>query len=287
MTEGFLFDIKRFAVHDGPGIRTTIFFKGCDLTCWWCHNPESRTESPHLSVRHLALEGRLFEKEEITGYIIRIEDILKEVEKDRIFYEESGGGITISGGEPLHQPDFCEELLKTLNKNAFHTALDTSGYATAEVIARMMPYTDLFLYDLKLMNDTEHEKYCGVSNRCILENIKLLVEAGKEIIIRFPLIPGVTDTETNVGSLLQFLDSIHYHEANAVSGTNQFCYRYQDSRFPSPEIHLLPYHNTGKEKYRRFRMDNLMKPDIRVDEEKLTTLRNKFTKAGFRVKIGG
>ena len=171
VTRGVIFDIKRFAVHDGPGIRTTIFLKGCPLSCWWCHNPESRSDEPQQSVRHLTLEGGIFDKEEITGYEVGVDEIIQQVERDRIFYEESGGGVTLSGGEPLNQPQFCRELLRSLKTSGFHTALDTTGYAPEEDILSVMPFTDLFLYDLKLMDETEHLKYTGVSNKGILENL--------------------------------------------------------------------------------------------------------------------
>ena len=285
VTRGVIFDIKRFAVHDGPGIRTTIFLKGCPLSCWWCHNPESRSDEPQQSVRHLTLEGGIFDKEEITGYEVGIDEIIQQVERDRIFYEESGGGVTLSGGEPLNQPQFCRELLRSLKTSGFHTALDTTGYAPEEDIHSVMPFTDLFLYDLKLMDETEHLKYTGVSNKGILENLELLFEEKKNVIIRFPVIPGITDTPTNINAIIDFLKSI------------QQCRNTQPPYLPTspppylltslPEIHLLPYHNTATNKYKRFQMDNTMSPVPSVSSETINQVRKSFADAGFQVKVGG
>ncbi|MBE0647635.1 MAG: glycyl-radical enzyme activating protein [Bacteroidales bacterium] len=266
MTKGFIFDIKRFAVHDGPGIRTTIFFKGCPLSCWWCHNPESRDENPQRSVRHFSLEGKIFEQQEVTGYKTDTQALLREAVLDRIFYEESGGGITLSGGEPLHQPEFCIDLLRTLKENGFHTALDTTGHAPEDVIRQVMPYTDLFLYDLKLMDEEEHRKYTGVSNKGILENLKLIVEAGKQVIIRFPVIPGITDTKENVESMMHFLLSFHHFTMSPI------------------EIHLLPYHNTAKNKYQRFRIENKMEIGSSLPCKSLLLIKDTFENEGFHVK---
>lgn len=269
MSKGFIFDIKRFAVHDGPGIRTTLFFKGCPLSCWWCHNPESRNRRPQRSVRHLSLEGKVFAKDEVTGYQINVEELVRQVELDRIYYEESGGGVTLSGGEPLYQPEFCTDLLRALKEKGFHTVLDTTGYADSEDIRCTMPFTDLYLFDLKLMNDEEHLKYTMVSNKGILENLKLLKESGKQVIIRFPVIPGITDTFSNIRSIIEFLKQLHQCNAAPI------------------EIHLLPYHTIAKNKYKRFRVDYLMDPEINLKAEKITSLKDQFIHEGFLVKIGG
>jgi len=292
--EGLIFDIKRFAVHDGPGIRTTIFFKGCPLSCWWCHNPESRSDKPQRSVKHLSLDGHLFEEEEIAGYNMRVNEVLREVEKDRIFYEESGGGVTLSGGEPLHQPDFCEELLKSLKTNGFHTAIDTSGYAPAEVIGRMIPFTDLFLYDLKLMDDPGHQKYTGVSNEIILDNLRLLVNTGREVIIRFPVIPAITDNPSNIQSIIEFLGSMQECRNAEMQNLNSPAHQLtmatslRSSPQASPiEIDLLPFHAISKNKYRRFGMEDKLDSEKKVSTERLMELKALFENAGFRIKIGG
>lgn len=269
MTKGIVFDIKRFAVHDGPGIRTTVFFKGCPLSCWWCHNPESRDENPQKTVKHIGLGGKLFEKEEVTGYEASVAEIVAQVERDRIFYEESGGGVTLSGGEPLHQPEFCIELLQSLKENGYNTALDTTGYTSAEVIRQVMLFTDIFLYDLKIMNDKDHLKYTGVSNKGILENFNLIVESGKQVIVRFPVIPGITDTSSNTSLMIAFLSPLHHYTISPI------------------EIHLLPYHEIAENKYKRFNINNLMPYDSKLKPVKLINLKHLFSAEGFCVKIGG
>lgn len=273
VTDGLIFDIKRFAVHDGPGIRTTVFFKGCPLSCWWCHNPESRSDEAQKTVKHLSLDGKLFEREEITGVRKNVDEIVAEVEQDRIFYEESGGGITLSGGEPVFQPDFCESLLKTMKDKGLHTALDTSGYVPAEVMNRMIPYTDLFLYDLKLMDDTEHFQYTGVSNKIIMDNLRLLMEAGSAVIIRFPVIPGITDNRENVCRLITFLRDVSRGTVN-----NSQPHHLTTSL---PEVHLLPYHAIARNKYRRFQMEDKMGTFAALPGERLAEVKELFRREGF------
>lgn len=270
MNKGIVFDIKRFAVHDGPGIRTTIFLKGCPLSCWWCHNPESRDEMPQLTTRHLSLNGKLFDRQETTGYSTDIDTLVAEVDRDRVFFEESGGGVTLSGGEPLYQPGFCTALLQALKEHGIHTALDTTGHAPEEVLDKVMPFTDLFLYDLKLMNEEEHLKYTGVSNKDILENLKRLFQKKKEVIIRIPVIPGITDTNKNISEILTFL-------------TGPFV---RLSACP-PVIHLLPYHAIAKNKYRRFNLEYKMgdTPSSRLPSPEV--LKQTFEAAGFTVQTGG
>lgn len=269
VTKGIVFDIKRFAVHDGPGIRTTVFFKGCPLSCWWCHNPESRDKYPQKSVKHLGLGGKLFEKEEVTGYQASVAEIVAQVERDRIFYEESGGGVTLSGGEPLHQPEFCIDLLRSLKEKGIHTAMDTTGNSSEDIIRRAMLYTDLFLYDLKIMNDKEHLKYTGVSNNRILENLTGLFKSGNQVIIRFPVIPGITDSKENLAAMADFL-SPYLHIAISPL-----------------EIHLLPYHTIGNNKYKRFNINQLIPTHIKMNPLTLRNLKDQFSKEGFSVKIGG
>ena len=215
------------------------------------------------------MDGKLFEQEEVTGKEMTVDELLHEVERDRIFFEESGGGVTLSGGEPLHQPDFCTSLLKTLKENELHTALDTTGYASAKEIARVSPYTDLFLFDLKIMDDKEHMKYTGVSNKIILDNLRTLQEKGKEIIIRFPVIPGITDTPSNISSMIDFLSPFHHFTISPF------------------EVHLLPYHAAAKNKYHRFRMEDKMESGIEVTKDRLMELKALFEKTGFRIKVGG
>ncbi|MFH1159579.1 MAG: glycyl-radical enzyme activating protein [bacterium] len=287
MTKGLVFDIKRFAVHDGPGIRTTIFFKGCSLSCIWCHNPESRSPEPQISVKHIVLDGKKIDKQEVAGQEMTVEELLVEVARDRIFFEESSGGVTLSGGEPLYQPEFCEALLNSLKEHGFHTALDTSGYASQEKIRRILPYTDLFLYDLKLMDDAEHMKYTGVSNKVILENLKILMEEGKQVIIRFPVIPGITDIQDNIEKMITFLWRLQSGQADKRTGLQLTSAPLHHCTTAPFEVHLLPYHDIAKNKYKRFQMEEKMPADTRMSHERLSHMKRSFEQSGFRVTIGG
>ncbi|MEI6683951.1 MAG: glycyl-radical enzyme activating protein [Bacteroidota bacterium] len=264
---GLVFDIRRFCVHDGPGIRTTVFFKGCPLSCWWCHNPESRDPSPETSVKHLSLGGKAFDRAEIAGKWMTVDEVMTEVGQDRVFYEESSGGVTFSGGEPMLQEAFLAELLQACRQRGFHTALDTSGYATPEAMAHTASLADLVLFDLKIMNNELHRKYTGVSNRVILENLKYLHQSGKHMILRFPVIPGITDTQENIRDMMAFL-------GNELAA-------------PLPPLSLLPYHSMAKEKYRRFCKTNQLQhlPDLKAEE--LLPLKKQFEDMGMKVSIGG
>jgi len=264
---GLVFDIRRFCVHDGPGIRTTLFFKGCPLSCWWCHNPESRDISPETTVKHLSLDGKAVDRTETTGKWMTVAGVMAELEMDQVFYEESSGGVTFSGGEPMLQEAFLAELLKACRLQGIHTALDTSGYATREAMEHTANLASLILFDLKIMNDELHRKYTGVSNRVILENLKYLHQSGKNIILRFPVIPGITDTPENISDMKAFLRN--------------------ELPAPLPPLSLLPYHSMGKEKYRRFSKINQLQhlPNLRAEE--LLPLKKQFEELGMTVRIGG
>ena len=225
MILGIIFDIKRFAIHDGPGIRTTVFLKGCPLRCAWCHNPESIEQNPRIVGKVLKLNGRSFTKEETIGYEISTDKLYVELEKERTFMEESGGGVTFSGGEPLMQHDFLMEMLRICKKNGMHTTLDTSLYAPWEKIEAVSEFTDLFLVDLKLMDSEAHRKYTGVDNNLILENIRKLSALDVSITIRIPLIPEVTATADNIRQTISFLQSL-----NGIRN-----------------VDLLPFHNRANE----------------------------------------
>ena len=266
VNKGLIFDIRRFSVHDGPGIRTTVFFKGCPLTCWWCHNPEGRIPEPETSVRNTRMEERLFQRNEIAGRTMTPEEVLNKLCKDRVFYEESGGGVTFSGGEPLMQPEFLEELLKECRKKELRTAVDTCGFAGEKVIRKIAPLADLFLFDLKLLDDAEHIKYTGVSNRVILENFRILIDARRPVSVRFPVIPGITDTVKNSESLIRFLAP---HSEKIGS------------------LHLLPYHGAGKGKYARFGKKYPLEDIKSPDKAHLERMKEKFGELGVPVRIGG
>jgi len=266
VTKGLIFDIRRFSVHDGPGIRTTLFFKGCPLSCWWCHNPESRSPEAESGKRMLPLDGKHYCFEEVTGREMTLQEVLTELLKDRVFYEESNGGVTLSGGEPLLQADFAGKLLKLLKEEGLHTAVDTCGHVPAGELEKVIPYTDLFLYDLKLLDDQKHFEYTAVSNALILKNLTYLVQKRKNIAIRFPVIPGITDTRENTELLKSFLITLQ----PGIS-----------------KIHLLPYHNAARAKYERLGLENKVSGKHSLDKKNLEPLRKELSDAGFQVIIGG
>ncbi len=264
--KGIIYDIKRFAVHDGPGIRSTVFFKGCPLSCIWCHNPESQSQSiEHLEEQH-KLDGQIFGYQRQNGREISASELLAELEKDRVFMEESGGGITLSGGEPLMQAGFLREVLRQLKQSGFHTALDTCGFANPKLFQEIAVLPDLILYDLKLMDPVPHKKYTAVGNDPILKNLKYLHETGKKSWIRIPIVEGITDTENNIQEILNFLDEIRQIVA---------------------QVNLLPYHDTAKHKYKKFGKEYALKDLTAMSKDDLHGLKSRFEKAGFQTKIGG
>ena len=266
MNQGLIFDIRRFCVHDGPGIRTTVFFKGCLLSCWWCHNPESRDAGIETSVKHLTLGTNTYNRTETTGQWMSTEEIFREVEKDRIFYDESGGGVTFSGGEPMLQEACLAELMRTCRQQGIHTVLDTSGYATPEAMAHVAMWADLILFDLKIIDEKLHRKYTGVSNVPILKNLKYLLKSGKNVILRFPVIPGITDTPENILAMKTFI-------SNDLSGSRL-------------HLSLLPYHSNANEKYRRFCKPNLLQGLPNLAPENLLSMQKEFEEIGLTVTIG-
>ena len=259
---GIIFDIKRFAVHDGPGIRTSVFFKGCPLRCCWCHNPESIEHSPRRIDKVLSLNSRSFIKEETIGYEISTGALFEELEKERVFMDESGGGVTFSGGEPLQQHDFLMEMLKICNENGMHTAVDTSLYASWEKIKTIAEYADLFLVDLKMMDREAHLKYTGVDNDLILENIRKLFLTNVSIIMRIPLIPDITTSAENIRQTVSFLKSLN-----------------------AKYVDLLPFHNLANEKYKRVGRENLLERTKPLLKEEIKDIEKQFINAGFITKI--
>lgn len=266
MNKGLIFDIRRFTVYDGPGIRTTVFFKGCPLRCQWCHNPESQVLDTEETIKTIILENRTFRKKEIAGRWMTPGEVIQEIEKDRPFYDESHGGVTFSGGEPLMQPDFLADLLDRIKAKGIRTVLDTSGYATRAKFLSVIDKPDLFFYDIKIINNADHKTYTGISNRRILENLLLLCEKGKNVILRFPVIPGITDTRKNIDGVKELLRKVkdHIHE-----------------------IDLLPYHGLGKSKYLRFNKPNKLAKTRELMKEDLTGIREEFRECGVKVKVGG
>ncbi|MCS7136644.1 MAG: glycyl-radical enzyme activating protein [Aigarchaeota archaeon] len=300
--KGRIFDIESYAIHDGPGIRTTVFMKGCPLRCWWCHNPEGIDFSKNLMyfdykcircktcMKACPTNAISFNGEEhiinrtycsrcgicaercptgalrLVGYDITVYELVREIEKDVLLYDRSGGGVTFSGGEPLFQPLFLKEVLKECKNRGIHVALDTTGYAPPEIFRSFIDIVDLFLYDIKLLDDKEHIKYTGVSNEPIKKNLMTIVERGKgnAVILRFPVIPGITDTEKNLNELLVFLSEL--------KGID--------------EIDILPFHDVN-EKYERLGIEYKMKGFRAPSKEKLIYIKEKLEGAGFFVKIWG
>ncbi len=261
MTEGTIFKIKKYALHDGPGIRTTVFLKGCPLSCRWCHNPEGIDPKPQTMWRRTS-SGKFHET---VGTVIGMEKLVNEIEKDVLFYDESGGGVTFSGGEPLSQPQFLEAVLAECNHREIHAALDTSGYAPAALFHRIVSRIQLVLFDLKIMDAKQHEQYTGVSNRIIIENLARISASRTPVRIRVPLIPGITDGDDNLRAIVRFAGTL-----KAVQG-----------------IDLLPFHRIGGEKYRRLGMIDNMAGVTVPEPSRMDEIQNSFESAGFDVAIGG
>lgn len=263
---GIIFDIKKYALHDGPGIRTTVFLKGCPLKCWWCHNPEGINPVPEPIRKIIRSSVSSKTKNDLVGREVTVNEVIAEINKDWIFYEESNGGITFSGGEPLMQPEFLLSLLEECHHIMdASTILDTSGYAPWKVVDSIKDYVDLFLYDIKFIDNIKHQKYTGVSNNQIIKNAEFLDKQNNNVIIRFPVIPGITDTVSNI---------------------QQICDWLQD-RSTINTIHLLPFHNIAKAKYERLNLDyhlgNLKAPLT----EHMDSIAKLFRENGFKAEIGG
>jgi len=237
MAEGMLFHIQHFSVHDGPGIRTTVFFKGCNLHCFWCHNPESWSGKPQLqyikercigcgacvSVCPNALEGYsarwtpactlcgscvsecYAEALQMIGRTYKVSEVMEEILRDREYYRSSGGGVTFSGGEPFLQGEFLKELLIACKKEGIKTAVESALCVKPEVIEYCLPYLDLFFCDVKVLDDQAHKQVTGVSNQMILENIRRISEFDKELVLRTPVIPGVNDTREAISQIAEFI----------------------------------------------------------------------------------
>lgn len=299
--KGLVFNIQRFSVNDGPGIRTTVFLKGCPLHCSWCHNPESiapdqqlvlrndrcircgeclvlckndairRVDGGFSTTRDLCVEcGECIqacnaEAREMVGKEMSEVDVMKEVERDVIFYEQSGGGASFSGGEPMLQHEFLHSLLSACTLKGIHTVVDTTGFTSPEILQRLSPLVDLFLYDLKTLDDRKHREYVGVPNSLILSNLKRLAEWGKEVIVRIPIIPGVNDDPVSVRESGTFIASL--------GNVN--------------EINLLPYHASGAEKYKRLGMDDGMPQTVPPSADDLSLIVKELHRYVPTVSIGG
>lgn len=260
---GIIFDIKKFAIHDGSGIRTTVFLKGCPLNCRWCHNPESRHPEPE-TIDIFGADNSRPAKRESFGRRIEVTELISEIKKDEIFYDESGGGVTFSGGEPMMQADFLYDILLACKSEGLSTALDTCGYAPYEDFLRILPLVDCFLYDIKLIDDHTHMEYTGASNKLILNNLSELLRRKASVIIRVPLIPGITDTENNLSGIIDYF-----------------------SPFRLEHITLLPYNILAEGKWKRMGIENELKGLKTQSDSHLNEIQQLFEKAGYQVHIGG
>jgi len=299
---GLIFDIKRYSINDGPGIRVTVFFKGCNLHCAWCHNPESISNriqkmysknkcigcsacvdncSEHACT--LTIDGIVTDKlkcklcgtcaqvcpttaAEISGRIETTETILNIIQKETVFMDSSEGGVTFSGGEPLLQPKFLFELLDECGKKGVHRAVDTAGYVKTEVLLDSAARTDLFLFDLKMMNPELHKKWTGVSNDLILSNLEKLALTGSEINIRIPLIANVNDDDYNIETSAKFISSLYGEKK---------------------KVNILPYHNIARQKYAKLGFEY---HTAELEEPNLEYLRNiisYFSSFGIEATVGG
>ena len=254
---GRIFDIQRFSIHDGPGIRTIIFLKGCRLRCKWCCNPESQ----EYEIQTMKVQG----KDKIIGRDVAVEEILEEIKKDFTYYRRSGGGVTLSGGEALLQPEFATELLKACQDYGINTAIETSGFASFDVIKQYLPYIDHLLMDIKHIDSKKHEEFTGNPNNLILENARKIAETGANLIIRVPVIPTFNDTKEEIRSIAAFVKTL--------TGVK--------------EIHLLPYHRLGQDKYeglgRKYTLSDVVPPD----NEYMRMLQETVEDTGLICQIGG
>lgn len=263
MPLGLIFDIKKYAIHDGPGIRTTVFFKGCPLNCQWCHNPESRKqECENLEINSHG-NGRKEHKK--IGREYSVDEVLREVLKDRIFYEESGGGVTFSGGEPLLQPEFLSSIVKACKQHDLHIIVDTSGAVPFGNFEPLLGLVDEFYFDIKLIDSDLHMKYTGLPNNLILENLRKLTDNDQPVVIRIPMIPGITDTDDNLSGIRDLM--LLNKKLNRAS--------------------LLTYNKFGEDKRRRFGFDLPLGSLNIQTHERMTDKAGIFEKAGLEVKIGG
>ncbi len=264
---GVVFDLKRFAIHDGPGIRTTVFLKGCPLRCRWCHNPESWREGVEAArlERAVADDGCCRVDRPQIGRVVGADDLLADLERDVLFYDESGGGVTFSGGEPLMQARFLEAMLRRCREHEIHTAIDTTLYADWTMIERIAPWVDLFLADLKHIDPTEHKRYTMVSNDLILRNLERLSQSGSRMFIRMPVVPTVNDSPGHIAAAGRFLSRLEAVE----------------------RIDLLAYHRMGEEKAGRMAIGKEKFEFHPPSEEDMDRIASQLRDCGLQVKIGG
>lgn len=272
--KGLIFNIQRYSLHDGDGIRTIVFFKGCPLRCPWCSNPESmsfkiekvKQKSKCINCRYCSFDINECPTGAITefGKYMTVQEVVSEVSKDIIFYRTSDGGVTLSGGEVLSQVKFAKELLIKLKELGIHTAIETSGYGNTNDLAEISQYLDLVLYDLKIMNEKKAKEILKADINIIKNNLQTLVRLGKKVIPRFPLIPGYTSDDENIAKIIEFITSLNLKE-----------------------IHILPFHQYGSKKYEYLNKEYLLK-DVEVpSKEFVNKVKSKFENKQIKVTVGG
>ena len=255
--EGTVFNIQRYSIDDGPGVRTTVFVKGCPLKCKWCSNPESQSRE----IEELSEGGKV----KCVGRDVTVDEIMPEILADIPYYRRSGGGVTLSGGEVLCQADFVAELLKACKAAGLHTAIESAASTSYSEIEKLLPYLDLYLMDIKIMDPIKHKEYTGADNTVILENARRVANSGVELIIRTPIIPGVNDTAEEVRAISRFAKSL---------GTVR-------------EHHLLPYHRLGQDKYAGLGRSYAFKGVEPPSKERMEYLLSVAEESGLRCQIGG
>ncbi len=255
--KGRIFDIQKYSVHDGPGIRTIVFLKGCPLRCMWCCNPEGQK----FEIQTMDFAG----KEKIVGRDVTVAEILDEVKKDMPYYLRSGGGMTLSGGECLCQPEFATALLGAAKISGISTAIETTGFAKWDIIKEYLRYTDHVLMDIKNLDNAKHMKYCGQPNDIILENAMRIARRHSDLTIRIPVIPGFNDMEREIGDIARF--------AAGLPGVKN--------------LHLLPYHRLGRDKYKGLGRRYLLDDAELIPDEKMEILLSVAQKSGLNCRIGG
>lgn len=256
--KGRIFDIQKYSIHDGPGIRTIIFLKGCPLRCRWCCNPEGQ---------RFETETMLFNGEEkVMGQEVTVDDLLPIIAQDAFYYRRSGGGVTLSGGECLWQPDFAPHLLHACHDMGYNTAIETTGYQKWEIIEKYLEHLDYVLMDIKHMDSAKHKRFTGVSNELILENAYRIAASGKaELTIRTPVIPGFNDTPEEIHKIAEF--------AASLPGVKRH--------------HLLPYHRLGEGKYEGLGRDYSLKGIEPMSNDRMKILLEAAKKSGLQCQIGG
>ena len=255
--KGRIFDIQKYSVHDGPGIRTIVFLKGCALRCRWCCNPESQS----FDFQNMKTE----DSSKLIGKDITAGEVFEEVKKDAAYFRRSGGGITLSGGEMLLQPDFALALLQLAKNNGFTTAVESTGFAPFETIEKLLPYIDTYLLDIKHINSDKHKEFTKQPNELILENAVKIAQLAKSCIVRVPTIPTFNDTEEEIREIARFART----------------------KMRVEEINLLPYHNFGKDKYTGLGRDYLMGDILPPTDEHMERLKKICEEEGLIAKIGG